>query len=232
MAIAYNTSIVRNGLVLYLDAANVKSYPGTGTAWNDLSGNGNHGTLVNGVGYSTGNQGTMVFDGTNDTVDCGAMPVIGSSLTGLTVSMWIRTATNSVRIYAENGTNFTTNTFYLAQENATNLTFLVYGSDTYDLVQISSPNPYPLNTWFNIVGVWSSGIRCKLYYNGENRTQNRDGTARTSLRNGNTNLFLGSRAGTSLYHQGDISATQIYNRALTDQEILQNFNALRGRYGI
>lgn len=232
MSLGHGASIVRDGLVLYLDAANKKSYPGTGTVWNDLSGNGNNGTLVNGVSYSTDNNGAMVFDGANDTINCGAMPVIGSSLTGLTVSMWIRTTTNSTRMYAENGTSFTTNTFYLAQENESNLTFLVFGEGGYDLVQITTPKPYPTNTWFNIAGVWSSGVRCKLYYNGVDRTENRNGSIRNSLINGDNNLFLGSRDGTSLYHQGDISATQIYNRALTDSEIQQNFNAIRGRYGI
>ena len=66
MGIAYNTSIVRDGLVLHLDAANRKSYPGTGTVWTDLSGKGNHGTLMNGVGYSEYNKGSLVFDKIDD----------------------------------------------------------------------------------------------------------------------------------------------------------------------
>jgi hypothetical protein len=232
MGIAYNTSIVRDGLVLHLDAANPKSYPGSGTTWYDLSGNGNNGTLVNGVGYSTDNKGSMVFDGVNDTIDCGTVYAIGSSLTGFTISMWVKTQSSSTRILAENGTGFTTNTFYLAQENNTNLTFLVFGEGSFDLVQISSPAPYPTNTWFNLVGVWSSGVKCKLFYNGEDRTAPRGGSIRNNLIDGNTNLFLGSRAGSSLFHSGNISYTQIYNRALTAAEIKQNFEAMRGRYGI
>lgn len=60
--------IVTNGLVLHLDAGDTASYPVTGTTWTDLSGNGNNGTLVNGVGYNSANGGSLVFDGVNDRV--------------------------------------------------------------------------------------------------------------------------------------------------------------------
>ena len=66
MAINYSPKIIRDGLVLCLDAANPKSYPGTGTAWTDLSGSGNNGTLVNGPVYSSANGGSIDFDGSND----------------------------------------------------------------------------------------------------------------------------------------------------------------------
>ena len=62
----YGPKIVTSGLVLCLDAANKRSYPGTGTTWTDLSGNSNNGTLTNGPTFSAGNQGSIVFDGTND----------------------------------------------------------------------------------------------------------------------------------------------------------------------
>lgn len=64
MGIAYNTSIVRDGLLLHLDAANVKSYPGSGTTWNDLSGKGSNGILVNGPVYSSNGKGSITLDGT------------------------------------------------------------------------------------------------------------------------------------------------------------------------
>ena len=64
----YGPRIVSNGLVLCLDAANKRSYPGTGTTWTDLSGNSNNGTLTNGPTFSAGNMGSILFDGTNDYV--------------------------------------------------------------------------------------------------------------------------------------------------------------------
>ena len=66
MAISYNPRIVTDGLVLALDAGNPKSYPGSGTTWTDLSGNGNNGTLTNGPTYSSANGGSIVFDGVDD----------------------------------------------------------------------------------------------------------------------------------------------------------------------
>ena len=74
MGISYNPKIVTNGLVLCLDAANAKSYPGSGTAWTDLSGLGNTGTLTNGPTYSSANNGSIVLDGINDytSITCAA----------------------------------------------------------------------------------------------------------------------------------------------------------------
>lgn len=224
--ISYNTNIVRNGLVLHLDTANVKSYPGTGTAWNDLSGLGNNGTLINGPTF---NSNYFTFDGVNDTVDCGPTSQIGSSLTGLTVSAWVYPTSQSARMILENGTTYTTNTFYLTQENASYFTFEVYGTN-YDVVY--SSYVYQLNTWYNLTGVWSSGSLVNMYTNGVLTNGTRGGVLQSSVRNGNTNLFVGSRAGTSLQYSGRINQPMLYNRALSASEISQNFNALRGRYGI
>ena len=69
--VAAAPTIVTNGLILNLDASNTSSYPGTGTVWTDLSGQNNNGTLVNGVGYSSVNGGTLTFDGVNDYVNMG-----------------------------------------------------------------------------------------------------------------------------------------------------------------
>ena len=71
MGVFAGPEIVEDGLVLALDAGNTKSYPGSGTTWTDLSGNGNNGSLVNGVGYNSGNLGSLSFDGVNDYVNFG-----------------------------------------------------------------------------------------------------------------------------------------------------------------
>lgn len=69
-------NIVTDGLVLYLDAANTKSYPGSGTTWNDLSGNGNNGTLINGYIFNSIGNGNLVFDGSNDYVNINAQTLL------------------------------------------------------------------------------------------------------------------------------------------------------------
>ena len=81
MAISYNPRTITDGLVLCLDAANSKSYPGSGTTWTDLSGNGNNGTLVNGPTYSSSNGGSLVFDGTNDYITSSFATTSGQAVT-------------------------------------------------------------------------------------------------------------------------------------------------------
>ena len=105
MGVAYNSKIVTDGLVLCLDAGNSKSYPGTGTTWTDLSGRGNTGTLTNGPTYSSANGGSIVFDGSNDFVQC-----TGSlTLTTATFIVWMRRNGNQNQydgILISRGTNF------------------------------------------------------------------------------------------------------------------------------
>ena len=69
MSTRYNPSIVRDNIVQYLDAANTKSYPGSGTSWTDISGKSNNGTLTNGPTFDSGNKGSFGFDGSNDYVN-------------------------------------------------------------------------------------------------------------------------------------------------------------------
>ena len=88
--VAPNT--VTDGLVLYLDAANVKSYASGSTSWNDLVGT-NNGTLVNGPTFSRANGGSIVFDGTNDTTNFGNILNIG--LNSLTISCWVKFTTSA-----------------------------------------------------------------------------------------------------------------------------------------
>ena len=70
-AVEGGPNVVYNGLVLYLDAANNKSYVSGSTSWNDLTSNQNVGTLTNGPTFNTGSGGSIVFDGVDDYVDCG-----------------------------------------------------------------------------------------------------------------------------------------------------------------
>jgi hypothetical protein len=233
MSLGHGAGIVRSGLILYLDPASKKSYSGSGTAYVDLSRTNIDSTLTGGVTYSTGNSGMLQFDGTTGYVDCGTASQIGTALTGLTVSVWIYSTSQSVRCIAENGTAFNTNTFYMFQENSSYFTFEVYGTtSSYDVVY--ADYVYQLNTWYNLVGTWQSGSRTELYTNGVLTSGVRTGgTTQTTLRNGNANLNIGNRPGNTTFRfSGNMGSTAFYNRALSAAEIAQNFNATRGRYGI
>ena len=76
MTTSYSPLIVTDGLVMYLDAANPKSYPGTGTTWTDISRNNNNGTLTNGPTFSSANLGSIVFDGSNDAIQLNHRPAV------------------------------------------------------------------------------------------------------------------------------------------------------------
>ena len=232
MGIAYNPSVVMNGLVLYLDAANPKSYPGSGTTWTDLSGNGNNGTLVNGVGYSSGNKGSLTFDGTNDYVDISNSSIGNFGTSNFTVSCWGK---------ATSGISDTRGIFSKYNPHSGNGTgWFMFFRDGNIWVRITQDLAAPLeastinvnvsvNTWhfFTIV---RNSTSFSLYANDiklqENTTTNIiDCSSSAPLR-------IGSGYVSGYYYSGSCSNAQIYNRALSITEIQQNFNATRGRYGI
>jgi hypothetical protein len=232
MAVFSGPEIVNNGLVLYLDAANLRSYPGTGTTWTDLSGNGSNGTLVNGTGYSFNNNGIMTFDGVNDYVNAGNL---GSFFTQGVISYWM----NSSKV--ENYRN-TFSTDYLGINKGIRFEQyspgssiggfnVVIGNDggawfAYDYSPSAS---LTANTWYNVILVWNTTTNNVVgYLNGVqkfNATHNRWATTLPSV-------SIGSGFDASRYFAGSISNVSIYNRALTAAEIQQNFNATRSRYGI
>ena len=236
MSNKYGPKIVTDGLVLCLDAAYKKSYPGSGTTWYDSSGYDNHGTLTNGPTYNSENGGSIVLDGADDYIDFSS-GVVDSSYTALTVEVWFNTLTSGTECLVENGSSYLLNSFYMFKENSTQLTFLVQSGAAYNVRFCSTT--YSTNTWYHFVGVWSAGVSPNIYLNGvlKNGTlqgnAGGDGTIST-LRDGNANLNLGRRPYLTgqYYFEGSIPSSRIYNRALSSAEILQNYNATKERYGI
>ena len=232
MGISYNPSIVTNGLVLCLDAGNAKSYPGSGTTWTDLSGRGNNGTLVNGPTYSSANGGSLVFDGVNDGVQLAGT---NFSLNQMTISSW-----NFSSNYVQNGfmfektTNGSVNTQYSLFFNgssSSNLYYRTYGLSTTDLIVSNANSGVVNNNWNNVVATWD-GTNKRIYVNGILRATSANLTG-TITQNSTGAAYIGIYGNFGGYpFNGRIAQTQIYNRALTASEIQQNFNALRGRFGI
>jgi hypothetical protein len=233
--ISYLGGIVTQGLVLDLDAAKRDSYVGTGNAWNDISGNRNNGTLINGPTFNSGNGGSIVFDGSNDYVN--------------------QTIYNPNELIPATSNNFTIDVWFNMTSNPTDTGFLIpglfsIGQGSTSTFQFISFGPLPnrtlklrwfdgtqngktgstvlaLNQWYNITCSVSAGV-ILFYINS---------IVETSYAGNNlTNRTLVSNA---LYQLGDayygkftglIPIVKVYNRALTSQEILQNYNATKGRY--
>ena len=237
MGLAHSPRVVTDGLVLALDAGNAKSYSGSGTTWTDISRNGNNGTLTNVPTYSNG---SIVFDGTNDNVLITNPTTIKNQ--NFTISVWVNPGTQNASIvsiidfdhassplqgWVLQSEDATTNRyFYLAWRGESS--FQPSGGGGFGAgkgIQVTN------STWQNIV-YSKNGTSLLGYLNGTQLYSGTSASSTVSYEN-NKNLMIGSCvAFSSRSFKGDISNTTIYNRALTASEIQQNFNALRGRFGI
>jgi len=225
MAFGRGPKIVKDGLVLMLDAANPKSYPGTGTTWYDLSGNGYNGTLRNSPTFTTDNGGSLVLDGTNQDIT-----ITNNSDLQLSPSHTIEYAMNMDTIAGTfRGTvmkgSFTSSYGHLI--NPTNNKLLIY-LDSDNSVEHTSTTVFSINTWYHVVTTFDSGVST-LYVNGtlDNSVSSLTLTTNTSV------LTIGSNNnGSNYFVDGKIPFVKLYNRALSSDEVLQNYNALKGRFGL
>jgi hypothetical protein len=232
MACFSGPEIINEGLVICLDATNIRSYPGSGTTWTDLSGSGNNGTLTNGPTYSSLNNGSIVFDGTNDYV----------ASTGLTdaflqanwtASFWVNfdtlntgaagVSTNDKPLL-HHGTAATSSGLHLTQRN-TRLLLGLYGND------LSGNRTLTTAAWYNCVFTLNNTTLIRqIYING---SLDASGTGSGAyVGTGNNARIAGPVLGFGLHFDGFMPFCSFYNRVLTAAEISRNFNALRGRYNV
>lgn len=223
--------------------------------WADLSRNGNNGTLTNSPTYSGANGGSLVFNGTNNYVNCGnsaSLNITGS----ITVDAWVyfTSLTNSgdlslVSKYSNAGG--ATNQAWLIWKatadyrtygpggaggpNTNEFAFIATSAGNFSGGVIGTGQQVVVNTWYNVVGVYiSSSDTMQLYVNGVlMKSAVRTGQTAGVLATGSRNVLIGGTVeDNNRWVQGNIPAVKIYNRALAAAEIQQNFNALRGRFGI
>lgn len=236
--------IVRDGLVLYLDAANTKSYPGSGTTWNDLSGNGNNGTLVNGPTFDSGNNGSIVFDGVNDYISV-PNQILGnlSNDNSLTVSVFANvnepslTTRSGLLCNQKYQSEVDPGGFGLVIESfgrfAVNLTKDVDGVKTsYESLGVSTLNRqqyaeycFTYNSITKTVITYKNGIQ-------QGSTTNPNYGWSKNTTNRPTVIGVNTQGGWGNFYKMNIGISKIYNRALTAEEILQNYNATKSRYGL
>jgi len=225
MALGHGPTVVTNGLVLALDAADRNSYPGSGTTWTDLSGNGNNGTLTNGPTYDSEVGGCFSFDGTNNWIDIPTPNLSSSNYTVIGASRFItitRPGLLAGRTISSKNNNWLVGQYgYPAGATGTNGAYFAEGWLTGASL--------PTDTNWRIYAATGniSGDIYELYVNGILMDSGNGGSA------GPNGFALGR--GTSAYNEysnSKISYVLAYNRVLTASEIQQNFNALRGRFGI
>jgi len=231
--VTFGDNIVQDGLVLNLDAANPASYSGSGTIWYDLSGNGNSGTLENGVGFDSGNGGSLSFDGEDDYVDFTLEPDLNGK--SFSAGCWFKTTDTDMRLIQNCSTGGfgTKNGFQISVIDNTFANIGVTDSSgnfvRFDTVSSTS---YTNGNWHFVCLTFNTSTgTAELYLDGIFSASGTD----TGLIGANMNgvgLEIGRANASSQYLNGNISYAFMYNRALTADEILQNFNVFRGRYGI
>ena len=229
MSYSYGKSIVTDGLVFYVDAANSKSYPGTGTTWSDLIGS-NDGTLTNGPIYDSANGGSIVFDGVNDRVLGGGLTNGGGSGTSQSYNIWFKAS----------ALNVTQGLFFWDDNNGV---AFHYGSNTNEIFiqtnggnSLSDFSPAPtvsLNTWHNAAFNFNQGSSYECWFDGT--YYGSGATSDTSPQpSASTPFSIGIRiVGPSNYKDplnGNVAVVAAYNRALSSAEVLQNYNALKNRF--
>ncbi len=227
MALQHSPSIVTSGLVLCLDAASPRSYPGSGTAWYDSSGNGNTGTLVNGPTYNSANLGSIVFDGVDDYASIANSAVLRPA-NQLTVCMWAKAISITAGWNALFGQSPYTGAYLIFLETGGTLIRALHNVNGTEY-RCNTNQAISTSVYTHIVFTFSTGDAIRSYFNGVASTT-------TALPAGTftyntSNPFLIGYPGAN-YFNGNISTAQIYNRALSATEVTQNFNAYRGRYGV
>ena len=235
----YGPRTITNGLVLCLDAGNSKSYPGSGTTWTDLSGNGRTGTLTNmdGTNFNSANGGSLTFNGSDEYINLSnrSLPLINVSQFTYSTFIKITGSTTNIATFFSfgNGDNFPND-------------ILFYYDNTNLLFQVNNNNDgggsfaYTRGSWSNISVVYdgtqsTNATRLKVYLNTVQQTLTFNYTVPATTSSVNyTGAGIGAystngfTANTSM--TGNVGTASLYNRVLTATEIQQNYLATKSRY--
>jgi len=228
MAIYKNTPpIVTNGLVLALDAANPKSYVSGSTNWFSLGNPSLSGSLVNGPTFSNANGGSIVFDGVNDYVVINNLATNGN--TNMSLSIWCNHLTNQTGdvvsiIYGLPGTSYAcAGLYYRNSSNYVRFTIWQSTPGDYDTAFVKD-----FNIWYNYTIVYSNST-ILIYRDG---IPDANGVKNKTISFTQDRLMIGGTISNGVYSNIVTGLSLMYNRALSAQEVLQNYNATKGRFGL
>ena len=231
MATTGGVNIVTDGLILALDAANVKSYPGSGANWYDISGNLYSGSLVNGPTFDSDNGGNIVFDGVDDVIDISSAPFIPGT--------WNYNEVTVMGFIKPKPGKGTDNNIWTI-ENSWEVRFNDNGNGRGSLYFASNPWAWKGSSGLIDLDKWqmitfrhnTSTLKGELFVNGE-KVYNDNINGNLSSGGGYNTMRIMARHCCGGNHAiGDLSTTYIYNRALSDKEILQNYNATKSRFSL
>ncbi len=212
------SGIVTSGLVLHLDAGNPSSYPGTGTAWTDLSGSGNNGTLYGGFGYNSADGGQITFNGSNSAAVCGNAASLQNN--SASVEVWFKASNTNSSYRGLFGKEQAQ--MLLVKDN------VLIAYDWGNVAERSTGVNVGDNVWRQaVLTVSGTGSNNSvIYINGTLSL-----TTTIAVLGQGFNVTVGQNAGIQ-WLNGSVAISRFYNRALSAAEITQNFNANRARFGL
>ena len=221
----YGPRIVSSGLVLCLDAANKRSYPGTGTTWSDLSGNGNTGTLTNGPTFSVGNMGGIVFDGVDDY--CRVQNFTSMNVQGPgTVTYWGKFSNLGSAGVPKTALTITNGLGTSAlQVGLRDAQGIVWKAGGVTLLSYNTPTLNRITQWT----LTFDNSNLQMYIDGILTNSTTSAVAQTATA---ADFYLATFGTHALEaFSGTIYSSAVYNRVLTAAEILQNYKATKSRFG-
>ena len=226
------SGIVESNLVFHIDAGNASSYSGSGTTWTDISGNRN-GTLTNGPTYSSADGGSISFDGSNDYVTWGTS-LTDLDLTSKTIQVWFKKTGSSQRGLVDkefdNGGASYGGWGLWTNSNNKLWWWNHAGKDLKD----DGTASFSLNTWTNGCVTWNDSTKTAKFYLGGVLNSTKSDANIVEKASSTAPFLVGALRGNLAGYNfdGNISSVLCYTAVLSDSEVLQNYNALKGRYGL
>ncbi len=236
MASFAGPNLINDNLVLWLDASNTQYYPGSGTTWTDLSDKGNDATLANGAAFDSGNKGSINLDGTNDkiTVDYSESLECGSGLISCEAWVYFDAFDDGFPVIVKRGNGASNNdrpyTFGLHLDGYMRW---ILSDNSSGLTVCDTANIFEAGRWYHLVGTHDNS-NAKIYQNGVEVKSVSSSITELETSNFNTPTRIGWRHTNTgvIYGNGKVAVARIYSKALTAMEVLQNYNAYKGRFGL
>ena len=219
MSYSYGKSIVTDGLVFYVDAANSKSYPGTGTTWTDLikEASGSMSNMDN-TNHSSSNGGIMTFDGSNEHVDIGNPISFNSSFSCCLFFKTGDSSGNDVFLGKYDGNSG----FWVGTTDNETITWQAGGN-------ISTTTTVTDNTWRMLTLTYDGSYR-KMYFNTTLELTSSSNLSSTNFGSGDITMGKFGQHPSGFYWGGSIGFLMMYDKSLSLSEITQNYNALKNRF--
>jgi len=232
--------IVTDGLVMHLDAGNAASYPGSGTTWTDLSGNGKNATLVNGVSYSSDNGGVLTLDGVDDYMALhSSLSIATDAAFSVEICFYISSFANTYPTIFQIKTNSTDGWVILVTNfspSPGSYAGIVFGSHSYSSPtweQYHTNEQMSADTWNHLVITYNgSGQNSSSNYKVYRNNISKSFVESNDLPNITQNNYIGTWDVTQYFFNSKIPIARIYNRVLSAAEVEQNFNVTKDRYGL